>query len=546
VTLVRDKSKIVEYKDDPVVLWFWRSRTNDTKVDSFLQNISISRNFHLSGVLRWEAKNTHDLNEKFNKLKLASHFDSVSIENFLSFLSLALSARKLNLVKPALSLPILNDFRNQIFILGNFLILLLITLFFTTVVFIIAKFLYYFPFLSHRFDPMRHTQFKGIIGFALLLIPILVLRNLYLVLIIYGILLTLIFNNREKNWLRVNLLLLIILSIFILSFNFASFLKGTDKTYLLYQTITTDSDIRINPETSFEKEVVAYALKRQGLYDEALGIYEDLYYNNHVQNVAVLNNLANLYTAYDEDERAEELYRKATMSDRGEPYFNLALLKLKKIEYLPAGEYMEEARKRGCVYASREPLDIPPSTRDFYGLLKNKGFNDEGVINKIFIIILLIIFILTFLPFRLPAPYFCHICGKPVCRECAEGLGEEFYCKDCLGKLSATKNAEIEEELRESLGKNNKLSKKIFSIIYNLVLPGAGLIYRNKNFMGLVITFFASIFYVLIFFKSLFIKPAGWICLPLNPILICFGGLLLLLSYLISFIIILFGGSNAD
>lgn len=548
VNLVRNKTKIIEYKENPVILWFWRSRTNDTSVDSLLKNIQIPRNFYLSGVLRWEAQQTNDLNEKINKLKLAVHFDSVSIENFISFISLGLSARKFELLKSAFSLPIFSDFRNQIFLLGNFALLLLLTLFFTVVVFILIKLIYYLPVLSHRIDPIKHNPLKGIIGFALLLIPVFILRNFYLALVGYSIMLTFIFNNREKNYLRINFILIILISIIISMFNFVPFLKGSDKTYHSYQMVALDGDIRINPETDREREVLAYALKKQGLYDEAMALYEDLYYNKNIRNVGVINNLANLYVIYDEDERAEELYKKATISNRGEPYFNLALLKFKKIEYLSAGEYMEEARKRGFISGEKDPVDICPDIKDFYAIFKSGHFNPinpKGIIKIIPLLILIIVFFITFIPFKFPPPHHCSICGKPVCKGCIEEPYEEARCRECMNKLNATKNVEIEEELKERLGRYKKWSRRIFAVVLNLILPGAGLIYKEKNFLGLIITFFAVMVYIPILLKSYFIMPAGWISLPLTPFLVVIAVIVLFISYLISFLS-LFGGTDAN
>jgi len=544
VNLVRDKTKIIDYKDDPIVLWFWRSKTNDSSVDTLLQNIPMPRNFYLSAVLRWEAQNTKDLDQKFHKIKLATHFDSLAIENFISIISIGLTTRKLNFLKTAFALPILVDFRNQIFLLGNFALLFIIALFFTCIVFILTKLIYYLPVLSHRFDPMKHNQFKGIIGFALLLFPVFILRNFYLAFFVYSIILVLIFSNREKNWLRIYLILIIFLSIIISMFNFVPFLMGNNKVYHLYQMVALDSDVRINPETRPEKEVLAYVLKKQGLYDEAMTLYEDLYYNQSIRSIGVLNNLANLYALYDEDDRAEELYLKAAQSKRGEPYFNLALLKFKKIEYLAAGEYMEKARKSGFISGTKEPVDIHSENKEFYNLIKVEKFNLSGPIRTVFLLLFLIVFIITFIPFRIPPPYHCPICGKPICKDCVEQTGDESYCHECSNKLNVTKNPEIEEELRGSLGRYQKLNKKILAIILNIILPGTGLIYKNKNFLGLLITFFAVLVYIPLLFKSYFIKPAGWISLPLTPLIVYIGAVILFFCYLFSFL--LFGGADAD
>ncbi|MGB9720591.1 MAG: tetratricopeptide repeat protein [bacterium] len=544
VNLVRDKTRIAEYKDDQIVLWFWRSKTNDSSVDTFLKHISASRNFYISAVYRWEAKDTKDINAKYNKLMLATHFDSLAIENFLSLISLGISTRKFDIIKTAFSLPVFSDFRNQIFLIGNFAIFFIIALFFTCIVFVLTKLLYYLPVLSHRFDPMKHNRFKGIIGFALLLIPVFILRNFYLAFFVYSIILALIFTDRERNWLRISLILITISSIAISMFNFVPFLKGNNKAYHIYQMVVLDGDIRINPETKEEKQMLAYVLKKKGFYDDAMALYEDLYYNLSIRSVEIMNNLGNLYTLYDEDARAEELYLKAAQSNRGEPYFNLALLKFKNIEYLAAGQYMEKARERNFLTTTKEPIDISPGTKDFYGLMKTEKFKLSGPINTIFLLLFIVVLIITFVPFRIHPPYYCSICGKPVCRECREQGDEDSCCLDCQNKLNSTKNPEIEEELKYSLGRFRRFSRKIIAIIINIVLPGTGLIYKNRNFAGLLITFFTVLIYVPLLFRSFFVKPAGWISLSLTPLILCIGVVVLFFCYLFSFL--LFGGSDAD
>ncbi len=545
VTLMHNRTKLNDYKSDPVILWFWRSRTNDPQADSFLKTLTIPRNSYLAGVLRWEAKDTKELQQKYEKIKLAIHFDSLAIENFLSLLSLGLSTRNLSILKTAFSLPILKDFRNQIFLLGNFIMLLFLALFFNLFVFLLIKFIYYLPVLSHRLDPLKHNLFKGMLGFAFLLIPSLVLRNFYLTFLIYGIILIFIFNTQERNYFRLCLFLLLLFSLFATMFNFVPFLKGKDKTYYLYQLVALDSDIRINPESELEKEILAYAYKKQAMHDEALALYEDLYYNLNNHRVDVVNNLANLYAIYEEDERAEELYRRAMVSDRGEPYFNLALLKYKKIEYLAAGELMEEARKRGCVRAQNEPIDIVPETKVFYNLLFTPHFSFSSLVKNFHWIVLLLVLLFTFVPSKFSPPYRCAICRRPVCRQCAEEVGEEFHCQDCINKLNATKNEAIEEELRQSLGRTHRLLDRFLKVFLNILLPGAGLIYKNKNFLGMVFTFLAVIVYIPFFFKSYLIKPAGWIALSLTPIIIVVGVVILFFCYLFSFLFLL-GGNDAD
>lgn len=544
VSLIRGDTNIVDFKKDPIVLWFWRSKTNKTEVDSFLKEIPIERNFYLSGVLRWEAKEAKKNEEKYGKLNLATHFDSISIENHFSLISLAITTRNLNYLKSIFSFRIFSDFRNQIFFLTNFFLLILFALLFAGFIYVLVKFIRYLPVLSHRLEPTGHSHLKGIITSACFLAPILILRDLFLAFLIYSILLSLVFNLRERNWLRLNFIIIILLSVIFPFNDFVQFLKGSSKSYYLYQMATQDNDIKIKPETSMEKEILAYALKRQGKLDEALTIYEELYYNHNNRSLAVTNNLANLYYLYNEDERAEELYLKALSADRGEVFFNLGLLKLKNIEYLNATQYMEEARKRGFSSLTKQPVDIIPENKNFYNLILTKKLTLGGPIKPMYLLLLVFILFLTFLPFRFSSPYQCPVCGKPVCKDCLEQLEEEFFCEECFSKLKSTRSDEIEEELRTSLARNKNFLNRFLSLFLNILIPGAGLIYKNRNFVGLLIVFFATLAYLPLLFKNFFIKPTGWVALPLSPIFLFTGGLMLFFCYLFSFLLL--RRQNAD
>ena len=129
INLTRGVQDISEFADDPVVLWYWRSSSGDPKADSLLKKLHMKRNFYLSAVLRWEAKEATDYNTKVSKLHLATHFDSAAAENFLSFISLAFMHRDPRHIRTALFLPVFSDFRNQLLTMTNLIILVFATVF---------------------------------------------------------------------------------------------------------------------------------------------------------------------------------------------------------------------------------------------------------------------------------------------------------------------------------------------------------------------------------------------------------------------------------
>lgn len=538
VGLTQGRYNINDFADDPVVLWFWRNSADDPRADTLLKRISIRRNFHLSAVLRWEAKEARDYETAMSKLHMASHFDSSAIENFLSFITLAVRKRNLDPVISALSLPMFSDFRNQVFLFTNFLILLFIVLFMCGFVYVVTKVIKYLPMISHRIDPQEHNQFKGIIGLALLLFPVLVFRHLYLIFISYTVLLLLTLSTKERNWLRLILVSLIVVFVFSLPLShFIDFLTKNSRNYRIYEMVHYDSRPAIVDKSESEKIFLAYALKQRGELEKAMDLYEDMYYTGH-RDIAVVNNLANIYLIYEEEARAETLYTYAMRADdRGEPFFNMGLLRLRNIEYSESSRFMAEARRRGFSSPSSEPVDIMPNTGDHYQVIFSEPLEPfGGIVSHMFVLPLIIIFALTFLPFRFPSPFYCATCGRSVCQKCLEQIEDETMCKECFTKLKSTENVEMEALLKHSVGKRKRRMKSLIAYLVNFIIPGAGLIYMGRNLVGLLVVFIVMLGYAPLLFPYLFIKPAGWVSLSLSPIFAMIAIVLAVLTYLYSFL----------
>jgi len=546
IALTRKDIKITEFADNPVVLWFWRTNADDPMTDSLLKKVPMERNFYLSAVLRWEALEAKTYDDTMQKLELATHFDTLAIENYLSRTALFLKDRQYShALSDLLTVPFLRDFRNQILLITNLFILVFAAIVLCSLIYVLVKFIYYVPVLSHRLDIRKHYFLKGAVSFLILLIPLLVFRNLYIMYVIYGLLLMLVLAPREKNWLRFGVFLILLLAVGSYPLNrFIPFLKGTSKSYQLYRLVNYDGEQRIPAENNTEKELMALALKQQGKIEEAMSMYEELYYSGN-RSIAVTNNLANLYLLYDEDAKAEELYMAALNRNRGEPYFNLGLLKLKNIEYLASSDYMEKARINGFTSISKDPVDITPENNLFYEMVLGKDFEMPRFINPVFLLPLAFILIFSFLRLRFSPPYFCAICGKAICKGCVEEGEEEGTCKDCVNKIKSTKSSDIEEDLRISMSRRNRVLKRILVYVINIIIPGAGLVYQKQDFLGLIVLFMVSLAYIPHFFGGLFVKPSNWLCLTLAPLFGATTIILLVISYIASFIL-LKGTSHAD
>lgn len=539
IGLTRGDYQISDYADNPIILWFWRSNSEDPEVDSLLKKIPMRKNFYLSAVLRWEAKKADNYKTALNKLSLATHFDPAIIENFLSFIALSIKYRKFNHLTTAMSIPVFSDFRNQIFIITNLAFLLFLAITVSGVIYVLVKTFYYLPVLSHRIDPQGHNKIKGLIPLLLLMIPVLVFRNLYLIIICYSLLLGFVLSSKEKNWLRAYIVIFLLLSILPIPLgHFIAFLKYHNRSYQLYEMVNYDSNNIVETNTTKEKELLAYALKQQGKYEEAVLLYEELYHRNN-RSTAVLNNLANIYFLDGKIELAETLYHDAIWSqDRGELYYNLGLLKLKNIEYSESSRLMEEARKRNFSSLSKEPVDIQPTNNDFYQVTISEKTMFSEIVKRIYFLPLLIILIITFLPITFLPPFYCATCGQPMCEECLKKVGTEVICEGCFTKFKSTKTGEMEESLRTAVKLQSARLNRFFTYFLNIIMPGAGVIYQGNNLLGLIFVFFVMVGYAPLLFSGFFIKPAGWTALSLGPLFILIAIIIAALSYIYSFGII--------
>jgi len=123
-------------------------------------------------------------------------------------------------------------------------------------------------------------------------------------------------------------------------------------------------------------------------------------------------------------------------------------------------------------------------------------------------------------------------------------MEDEVMCKECFTKLKSTENIEMEALLKHSVGSRMRRYKSMIAYLVNLFLPGAGLIYLGRNFVGLVVVFIVMLSYVPLFFSPLFIKPAGWVSLSTTPLFALVAIVVAFLMYVYSFLAM--RGSHGD
>lgn len=122
--------------------------------------------------------------------------------------------------------------------------------------------------------------------------------------------------------------------------------------------------------------------------------------------------------------------------------------------------------------------------------------------NRLYAIPLLVIFLLTFLPFRLAPPLYCKTCGRAVCADCIKEIEKEIVCEACFTKFKTTKNVEMEESLKSAVNQGRRRLRRVITYLLNIAIPGAGVIYQGKNFVGLIIVSLVMVAYGPLFFPT--------------------------------------------
>ncbi|MEO0226211.1 MAG: hypothetical protein ABIL05_04590, partial [candidate division WOR-3 bacterium] len=276
----RDTTNYAILENDPVKIWFIRNHFPNEKIESLMvATRPFPRQPEISSVLRYEALRANDYKTKIRKLKQAWQLDPYAFDNFLSLLALSLKLKEKILAQETLlNLPeIIKDFQVQVLLLTNVILVIYLVLIGLGFLYIAVQLYRYFPLFAHRLGFLNHGL-KDFVGAALLLTPLILFLNIYLLVVIYSVFLLLILNGRARNWLR--LFLVLILFSLPLSYPlsiFADFLQRRARTYELYSYLKiTYPEPKMKFTRPDELFIAAYSLKKRNLLEGAQALYEDL------------------------------------------------------------------------------------------------------------------------------------------------------------------------------------------------------------------------------------------------------------------------------
>ena len=541
VAFARDTSNLALLESDPVKIWFIRNHFPNRVIESLMvATRPLPRQPEIAAALRWEG-----LKEGNNALKLKKYaqsriLDPYAFDGYLSLLALGLELGDQTLIKRTIAeLPdIIKDFQIQVLVSTNLLLLFYSSLVALCFMFVFVHLFKHFPLLAHRLGFASHAL-KEFIGAIIVLSPLILFFNIYILFYCYGLALLFVLKDRLRHWLRLAFLLIVIsVPLSYPLTRFADFFQRRAKTYELYSYLKIAyPEPKLRFTEAEEIFILAYSLKKQNLLEGSRGLYENLA-QVQTNDYAILNNLANLYCMTKSFARGESLYQKAIALDagRGEAHFNLGWCYLKELKFYEASKEIETAKNINFKPPVEGYYDVPPDESFFWKSLFAEKTPLVLLFKLKFVLPALLLFLLSFIIKPFDEPTGCSLCGRAICGKCQQLVGDDIYCNECWTKLSKTRNEKYEQSILNVFRRKRRRWEKFKAFLLTALLPGMGHCYQGRVLVGSLLAFWPLSVYLLYAFGSIIIKPPYWVVLPLNGLLRFIGIPIIAVCYIIAFL----------
>lgn len=294
--------------------------------------------------------------------------------------------------------------------------------------------------------------------------------------------------------------------------------------------------------TSFS---LALALKREGRYDEAVGLYRELL-KDHA-DPAIHVNLGNLYYAAGNAESAVNSYLESLkVRPLVSAYYNLSQVRRESFDFAKSDEYFlkaagidHQALSRLTSMSSRSPNrfvadEVLPS-KDVWeyaiasNISKRFGYRDWIVFAVAISLVITFYFFDNWVKLR---AYRCRRCGEVACSRCNRALTWGGLCPDCYRSFVRMDGIDPRERVSRLLSiYHNKAKERMIVNTLNLVLPGSAQIFSGKIVPGFLFLW-PFLFFLVMLIMNLFISVGpspvnhGWV----NPLCVISMALIYLLS----------------
>jgi tetratricopeptide (TPR) repeat protein len=280
----------------------------------------------------------------------------------------------------------------------------------------------------------------------------------------------------------------------------------------------------------------ALALKREGFYGKAAGLYEEMARGG--PNQMVYTNLGNAYLAAGLTERAKDFYRMAEkMRPSPKTLYNLSQVYRYTLDFQTGDRYFLDAAKLDsdlvsgftAVASSNPNRFVMDETIPMGELLERTWAGRKGVIDPFPVspgaaaaiaVVMLAGFLLA--DRRTPTRASrCTRCNRILCPRCTQGLQWRQTCPDCYNSLVRLVDVDPKERVTKLLAVHERKSRIRAAVrLLSFAPPGIAQVYTGRVLAGFILLWLFT-FPLLaaalnpLFFTGLSSFRHGW----LNPLL---------------------------
>jgi tetratricopeptide (TPR) repeat protein len=329
-------------------------------------------------------------------------------------------------------------------------------------------------------------------------------------------------------WIPLQYVFLILVAVSLLRMNKTSLIKCAVILTILSVLISYSYVIssNYNPNNSFYKEFKArfnpyfyefdypvtpygYSIKgiehaKKGDLAGATDFFEKGYKLR--RDINYLENLCSVRYAEGDSAEALTLCESILSDEPKNEIANITIIKifLNALNFDEATKYIEKSGVRLFEVSEKEPpiYTYPPEKWLYKYIFVPRGLFRHFVNNKLYLMILIGIFLTVMGVFKKGKDNYCPICKGFM----LSGRTEDNMCISCASKLLLTKSKSIRERVKRRILRKAMIVDRISNLLMSISIPGSAHFYKKKHLEGTIISFFAAIF-LLIFLFSVLYQP---------------------------------------
>ncbi len=384
---------------------------------------------------------------------------------------------------------------------------------------------------QERFSGKVSPYIAGALGLGIIFIPLILWFDLIWLYFFWVVIFWRYYRFVEKIVVSLTLvlLLLVIPSLKMIDQLYASTYDDYVKASISSINGTFDLDrlqkinemILDNPGDNQLRFVAALLYRNGGYYDQAQGHLEAILKKDE-RNYKALLNLGNIYYLSQDPYVAIKYYQEAIdlKPDSAKAYFNMSKAYENAFRFDEAQKMKDKALAINPDLVAESKGDEGKKVFDEYPdkrtvikrfiTTRERSFDVNGMFfnshSMIIFLCIVLIFVNSFISSRFSKASACTKCGRAFCDVCKIATESDVYCSQCE-HIYLKKDGVSPETKIQKMYEIEKYSRyqTIFKTALNIVIPGSGFAYINKNILALPLLWLASLGLVMFFVQDVLI-----------------------------------------